>query len=207
MLLSSLQSWTESLPATKPETTTHLTAVQSLAEWLRNGLDTSTSCPLIFVCTHNSRRSILGEMAWNAIAAFYGLDDQFPAYSAGTEAAQLSPHTLDALRQCGFETGEDDGQTEVRWSPDHSGRRAFSKRLGDSALPTSGFAAVMVCAEADAGCPFVPGAARRISMPVEDPKRFDQEDDPLPHYVNTLNQMAAELHYSFSLARSRSQKA
>ncbi len=43
----------------------------------------------------------------------------------------------------------------------------------DPANPHSGFAALMVCSEADAGCPFVKGASLRVSMPYLDPKVFD----------------------------------
>ena len=40
-------------------------------------------------------------------------------------------------------------------------------------IPQQGFAALMVCGEADAACPFVKGAALRVSMPYLDPKIYD----------------------------------
>ena len=46
----------------------------------------------------------------------------------------------------------------------------FSKRYDDPSNPQEGFAALMVCGEADAGCPASEGAALRISMPYLDPK-------------------------------------
>ena len=49
----------------------------------------------------------------------------------------------------------------------------FSKRYDDATNPHQGFAALMVCSEADAGCPFVPGSALRVSMPYLDPKIYD----------------------------------
>ena len=49
----------------------------------------------------------------------------------------------------------------------------FSKHYGDPANPQQGFAALMVCGEADAACPFVKGAALRVSMPYLDPKIYD----------------------------------
>ncbi len=49
----------------------------------------------------------------------------------------------------------------------------FSKHYDDPANPQSGFAALMVCGEADAACPFVKGAALRVSMPYLDPKIYD----------------------------------
>ena len=49
----------------------------------------------------------------------------------------------------------------------------FSKTYSDASTPQSGFAALMVCGEADAACPIVRGAALRISMPYLDPKIYD----------------------------------
>ena len=49
----------------------------------------------------------------------------------------------------------------------------FSKLFSDPANPEHGFAALMVCGEADAACPVVKGAAARISMPYLDPKIYD----------------------------------
>jgi hypothetical protein len=43
----------------------------------------------------------------------------------------------------------------------------------DPSNPQEGFAALMVCGEADAACPFVKGAALRVSMPYLDPKIYD----------------------------------
>jgi arsenate reductase len=61
----------------------------------------------------------------------------------------------------------------------------FSKALGDPALPSEGFAALMVCDEADAGCPFVTGASSRISMPFVDPKSADDSPDEAERYAAT----------------------
>src|SRR5262249_44824484 len=49
----------------------------------------------------------------------------------------------------------------------------FSKHYADPANPQQGFAALMVCGEVDAACPFVKGVALRVSMPYLDPKIYD----------------------------------
>src|SRR5262249_24280126 len=49
----------------------------------------------------------------------------------------------------------------------------YSKRYDDPDNPPRGFAALMVCGEADAACPVVKGAALRVSMPYLDPKIYD----------------------------------
>ena len=60
----------------------------------------------------------------------------------------------------------------VRWG---TGMEAteFSKTYFDASNPQQGFAALMVCGEADAACPLIKGAAARISMPYLDPKIYD----------------------------------
>ena len=60
----------------------------------------------------------------------------------------------------------------MRWGSDLEATE-FSKTYFDAANPQQGFAALMVCGEADAACPFVKGAAARISMPYLDPKIYD----------------------------------
>ena len=45
--------------------------------------------------------------------------------------------------------------------------------LRSPANPQEGFAALLVCGEADDACPFVKGAALRVSMPYLDPKIYD----------------------------------
>lgn len=46
----------------------------------------------------------------------------------------------------------------------------FSKIYDSAFNPTSGFAAIMSCSQADGGCPFIAGAEKRIPITYEDPK-------------------------------------
>lgn len=163
----------------------HHFAGRRLAEWLAAHYRPGMTLPVVVVCTGNSRRSILGAMMGNAAAAFIGLPE-IRFWSAGTAPSAFNPRTIAVLRAIGFEiapTGDEaprgsDGLPNpcyrVRWGSGEGQELVeVSKALGDSSLPKSGFAAVMVCDEADAGCPIVPGAAIRISMPFPDPKTAD----------------------------------
>ena len=60
----------------------------------------------------------------------------------------------------------------VRWGKGMEATE-FSKTYFDASDPQQGFAALMVCGEADAACLSVRGAATRISMPYLDPKIYD----------------------------------
>jgi hypothetical protein len=105
-------------------------------------------------------------------------------YSGGTAPTAFNPRTVAALKAVGFEvepTGKEaprgEPKTEnpvyrVSWGKGFDSLE-FSKHYGDSSNPQQGFAALMVCGDADAACPFVKGATLRVSMPYLDPKIYD----------------------------------
>ncbi len=74
----------------------------------------------------------------------------------------------------------------------------FSKTMDDNFNPKSNFAAVMTCSQADAGCPFVPGAEKRIPITFEDPKAFDNTPQQVTKYTERSLQIATEMYYVFS---------
>ena len=175
----------------------HCSAGRQLAGWLADRYRLGVSVPVVVVCTGNSRRSMLGAMMGNAAAAALGLPE-FRFTSAGTSPSAFNPRTVAALRAIGFSiepTGDEaprgsenliNPRYRVRWGTwDGQELIEFSKALGDPALPSSGFVAVMVCDEADAGCPVVPGAATRVSLPFPDPKAADNSSEEAARYAAT----------------------
>jgi arsenate reductase (thioredoxin) len=175
----------------------HQSAGRQLAGWLRARHRPGVALPVVVVCTGNSRRSMLGAMMGNAAASALGLPEvRFT--SAGTAPSAFNPRTIAALQAIGFAiepTGDEAPRGaenlpnpcyHVRWG-NREGQELveFSKALGDPALPPSGFVAIMVCDEADAGCPFVPGAAARFSSPFPDPKAADGTPGEAARYAAT----------------------
>ncbi|MDE2509052.1 MAG: hypothetical protein KGM43_17750 [Planctomycetota bacterium] len=174
----------------------HQEAGRRLAGWLSTHYRRGEVLPVVVVCTGNSRRSVLGAMMGNAAACFLGVPE-IRFFSAGTTPSAFNPRTVRALQAVGFEVeptggaaapgpeGSVNPRYEVRWGADPDQRvTEFSKALGDPALPRESFAALMVCDEADAGCPFVPGAAARISMPFVDPKSADHGPREAERYAD-----------------------
>ena len=168
-----------------------------LADWIAGRYRPGEPLPVVVVCTGNSRRSMLGAMMGNAAAAYHGLPE-VRFFSAGTTPSAFNPRTVAALKAVGFAvepTGDEAPRSSpelpnpkfrVRWgTAEGQGLVEFSKALGDATLPASGFAAVMVCDEADAGCPVVPGAVCRISMPLPDPKAADDTPEEGARYATT----------------------
>ena len=163
----------------------HKLAGEKLASWLIENYRPGKPLHVVVICTGNSRRSIIGSTLGNIAAAYYGCPE-IHFHSGGTAPTAFNPRTIATLQAIGVQiepTGEEakrggpetaNPTYRVRWGSSESDQRhEVSKLYSDPANPQSGFAALMVCGEADAGCPFVKGAALRVSMPYLDPKVFD----------------------------------
>jgi arsenate reductase len=74
----------------------------------------------------------------------------------------------------------------------------FSKTFDHPFNPKSEFAAIMTCSDADANCPFIPGAEKRIPVKYDDPKAFDNTPQQAEKYIERSKQIAAEMLYVFS---------
>ena len=160
--------------------------LDQLAEFVRARGSAGEPAKLTFICTGNSRRSHLGQL-WAAAAARYRGVDGVETYSGGTEPSAFNPRTIAALERAGFvvespHEGGDNPHYRVSYADGIAAIEAFSKRFDDAINPRSDFAAVMTCSEADQECPFVPGAALRVSLPYEDPKVADDTPQEADRY-------------------------
>lgn len=159
---------------------------------------------LVFICTHNSRRSHFGQIA-AAVAAEYYAIDRVHVFSGGTEATAFHPNAIKALRDLGFSIETDDETMKnpvwtVRFG-EHSATTCFSKTFDDPANPNRGFAAIMTCSDAEQNCPFVPGTELRIGTTYNDPKASDGTPEQDETYRERFRQIATEMLYAFSLVR------
>jgi protein-tyrosine-phosphatase len=159
---------------------------------------------LVFICTHNSRRSHFGQLWAAAAAAWHGVGG-VETYSGGTEATALEPRAIAALLRAGMTvertTDPPNPRFAVRFGPAGPALDVFSKTFDGPPNPREGFAAVMTCAEADEACPFVPGAAVRIPLRYEDPKKADGTPEEAAVYDARCAQIASEMLYVFARAR------
>jgi hypothetical protein len=162
----------------------HREAGETLAGWIARNYRPGRPLHVTVVCTGNSRRSILGATMGNVAAAYYGMPE-IRFHSGGTAPTAFNRRTVATLKEIGIEiepTGTEAPRGEpetansvykVRWGGSGQEATEFSKRYSDPSNPQEGFAALMVCGEADAACPVVKGAALRVSMPYLDPKIYD----------------------------------
>ena len=156
------------------------------------------------ICTHNSRRSHMGQLWIQTAAAYYGIEN-VKTYSGGTEATAFNPRAVKALRHAGFKIKQlnagDNPPYEVTLGSGMPEMIMFSKKYGDPHNPASDFVAIMVCSEADASCPIVPGADARFAIPYRDPKYSDDTPEEETAYDDTCRQIAREMFYAVKSAK------
>lgn len=183
-------------------TTDRKAQLETLSAYIQKKYNDKKTPKLIVICTHNSRRSHLGQL-WLAAAADYYQLPTLESFSGGTEATAFNPNAVAAMQRIGFEIfaliEAENSVYSILWSEDQQqSYHAFSKRFETAPNPTEAFAAIMVCTEADEGCPFVPGTDFRIALPFEDPKAFDGTPLEAAKYDERCEQIGTEMLYVLS---------
>ena len=171
-----------------------------VSEYIQQKVDAHQPIELIYVCTHNSRRSHFGQV-WAAVAANYYNIPNVRTYSGGTEATAFNPNAISALKETGFDISVIKEGTnpvyEVKFGENNS-THCFSKVYDHEVNPSKNFAAIMTCSDAEENCPFIPGVELRIGTTYDDPKAFDGTPIESEKYLERSNQIAQECLYVFS---------
>lgn len=156
---------------------------------------------LIFVCTHNSRRSHLSQIWAQVMASYFDVKGIY-CYSGGTEVTRIYDSVIKALKDVGFEIESKEHQNNpiyfIRFAENLPAITGFSKRFDDHFNPKKEFVSVMTCTDADQNCPIILGCDQRMSLPYEDPKKFDNTSEEMERYHERMLQIASEMYYVFS---------
>ena len=179
--------------------------LQPLIDFIQAKASNQQEIRLNLICTHNSRRSHLSQVWAQTAAAYYDIKNVF-CYSGGTEATALFPMVAQTLVKSGFKIKTiSEGKNPVysiKYAANEHPVIGFSKTYDDDFNPQSAFAAIMTCSQADGGCPFIPGAEKRIPITFEDPKAFDNTPQQAEKYEERSVQIATEMFYVFSQIKS-----
>lgn len=174
----------------------------AFSAFIQEKIKSGEEIKLNFICTHNSRRSHIAQL-WAQLAAYYYSIPGVTAFSGGTEATAFNPRAVRAMKEAGFDIVEaaqgDNPVYAVTFSKSASPVKVFSKKYDDPVNPKKGFAAVMTCSHADAHCPVVTGASKRIAITYDDPKDFDGSPQEEAKYRERVLQIGREMLYAFSL--------
>lgn len=175
-------------------------SLEKVAAFVSSKRNAGEAAELTCICTHNSRRSHMGQLWAAAAAAHFGLDG-IRTYSGGTEATAFNPRAVAAMKKAGFvieNPGGDNPRYRVTFDQDGPVMECFSKTYDDPVNAAEGFVAVMTCAEADEACPVVLGAALRAPIQYDDPKVADGTPEETALYDERCLQIATEMLYLFS---------
>ena len=179
--------------------------LQPLVDYIQNKVNSKEEIRLNFICTHNSRRSHLGQIWAQTMAFQFGIQNVF-CYSGGTETTAMFTKVAETLVNQGFEfrnfgnwLGESGNPVyAVKYSENEEPIICFSKTFDDAFNPKSEFAAIMTCSSADEGCPFIAGAEIRLPIRYNDPKEFDGTEFMNEKYAERSLEIASEMYYVFS---------
>lgn len=177
--------------------------LQKISNYIQARYDKNEPINLVYICTHNSRRSHFGQVA-AAIAATYYNIDKVATFSGGTEATAFNPNAINALKMLGFNIISDEKESNPTYQVNFGnnlGTTCFSKVHDHEANPKTDFAAIMTCSDAEQNCPFIPGVALRIGTTYEDPKKSDGTPQQDETYLARFKQIATETLYAFSLVK------
>lgn len=152
-----------------------------------------------FICTHNSRRSQLGQV-WTFFASHYfGLN--ISSFSGGTEVTAFHRNTVRTLKDVGFtfQVEEFSHQNPV-YQVSFAGTRdyilGFSKTF-DHEINQAPYVAITTCDSADENCPYIAEAVKRFHLPYIDPKGSDGTPDQAAAYLRTNAMVASEMYFVF----------
>lgn len=174
--------------------------LEKISNYVFQRLSSNNSVNLVYVCTHNSRRSHYGQI-WAKVASVYFNIPNINTFSGGTEATAFNIHAINALKKIGFEITPQSVEKNtvylVKFDNQLTPIECFSKVYNDIKNPQSEFAAIMTCSDAEENCPFIPGVDLRIATTYEDPKAFDGTALQDEKYSERCRQIALETLYVF----------
>lgn len=108
---------------------------------------------VLFICTHNSARS---QMAEGWLRHLGG--GNYEAHSAGTEATDVRPLAIEAMREVGIDISGQESKTLER----------YLRQPWDYVIT--------VCDQAGGSCPVFPGGKRRLHWSFPDPSMAEGSD-------------------------------
>jgi arsenate reductase len=140
-----------------------------------------TKIRVLFLCTGNSARSIIGQALLNQMAG-----DAFEVYSAGTHPKGINPYTVRVLTPLGIDLADERSKSVSEYEGE-----AFDY-------------VITVCDQAAEECPVFPGAPERIHWSFVDPAAAEGTDqEKLRAFDRTVREMQTRLR-TFIPAATRS---
>jgi len=153
-----------------------------------------------FICTHNSRRSQLGQV-WTFYASHY-FNLNINGLSGGTEVSSFHKNTAKSLEDIGFvfnikELSDINPVYEISFNGAKKSLLCFSK-MYDHSMNKNPYLVLTTCNNADENCPLIPEAIHRFHLPYKDPKYSDDLPNQEATYSQTNKEIAAEMYFLYN---------
>jgi protein-tyrosine phosphatase/arsenate reductase len=175
--------------------------LSKISQYINTKRKANNPINLVYICTHNSRRSHFGQVWAHVAASYYGIKN-VNTYSGGTEATAFNINAINSLKRVGFDVKPINIEKNTTYHVFHDDNETpsvcFSKTYDDAKNPQKDFAAIMTCSDAEENCPFIPGVELRIGTTYDDPKAFDNTPQQDAKYDERCKQIALETLYVFS---------
>lgn len=174
--------------------------LRNIADAIANEHTKNEVVNLNFICTHNSRRSQLGQV-WSFFAAHY-FKLNIDAFSGGTEITAFHRNIVKTLQKVGFHFQLENFSHlnptySISFDTENKAILGFSKHYNDP-INVAPFMAITTCNNADKNCPFIPDASHRFNLPFADPKASDGKSKQDEKYLKTNQQIAGEIFFIFN---------
>ena len=175
--------------------------LEELGIYIKGRLISQNEVNLVFICTHNSRRSHLAQV-WAKAASHYFNISNIHTFSGGTVKTAFNTNAVEVLKKAGFKIKLIKEGSNPRYRVQYDKRSepiiCFSKKFDHKSNPQNGFVAVMTCSDADESCPVISGAEYRTTIQYDDPKIYDGTSMAAQMYEERSMQIATEMYYVFS---------
>lgn len=185
------------LPAMDQLQPDRIDILDQLVTYCKTKLSSEEELNLLFICTHNSRRSHFSQI-WAQVAAHYYGFENIKTFSGGTATTAFNERAVAALERTGMKIENPGGENphyQLFYAGDADPIEAYSKKFDEAPNPKQNFCAVMTCSSADADCPVVFGADARVALLYVDPKESDGTAVESATYDERCLQIATELFY------------
>ena len=141
---------------------------------------------IVFICTHNSRRSQYCEVWGNVFSILY--NEKLTLYSAGTVSTNVYPEVINSFSRAGLETKSNNtivfNNTPIKLD---------SKTLDE--IGAKKFISLITCSDAEKSCPIDKRSIKNIQFFHRDPKAFDDTPQEIEAYDSICFIIAKQLNY------------
>lgn len=153
----------------------------------------------VFICTHNSRRSIFCEVWFWLATKYYNKTNLLPL-SAGVDINTINPRTIEALRRAGFDIYKNDKINlnppyAIILNPKKEVLLINSKKYEFPMVFDKNYCEIMVCSDKEMTCPVFERKSKRFSIPYTDLRTSDNSSTEQKDYDARCKQIAAEMFF------------